>query len=47
MLVKTDFVQPSGKGTPMYSKRGAATIALHTCFRKSGITKYKTLLEEK
>ena len=41
MLVETDFCKPSGKGTAMYSRRGVQTIALHKCFRKNDLDKYK------
>eukprot|EP00347_Sterkiella_histriomuscorum_P017270 403350031 len=47
MLVQTDYCFESGKGTSMYSRRGAETIAQHLCFRTDRREHYKKLQRDK
>ncbi|CDW86329.1 UNKNOWN [Stylonychia lemnae] len=47
MLVHTDYCIPSGKGTSMYSRKGAQTIAFHLCFRSDQREKFKKIIEDK
>lgn len=47
MLVHTDYCIPSGKGTSMYSRKGAQTIAFHLCFRTDQREKFKRIILEK